>query len=234
MQCLICFNSKPQIDIDRTRNYSSLLISNIFVYGNFRTSPDRHFWPPSNLFKYEIEHLDADDNDISEIMIVDCNQIRRKKGVFNKEKSKLFLKQYVEQDDKCMFVIKPSVLEDFGINKMKFDQIFDGPLPNFDTSKRFDKVINGKKSKQETLAKYLMKNSGSVAVTKEKKQNLLEQMKKREEEFKVKKQLKEEEKIALKKKQKEESTKIANYIKEWSKPKEDLELEDQKVRVQIQ
>ncbi|KAJ8981350.1 hypothetical protein NQ317_002887 [Molorchus minor] len=54
------------------------------------TNIDRNFWPPSSLFKYEIEHLDADDNDISEIMIVDYNQIRRKKGIFNKERCKLF------------------------------------------------------------------------------------------------------------------------------------------------
>ncbi|KAJ8981349.1 hypothetical protein NQ317_002886 [Molorchus minor] len=123
-----------------------------------------------------------------------------------------------------MFVVKSSVMEDFGINKIKFDQIFDGPLPIFDTSKKLDKTTHVKKSKQETLAKYLTKQNGSVSpVVKEKKSNLLEQMKKREEDFKRKK------KIALKKKQREESVKIAQYIKEWSKPKEDLELEDQKV-----
>ncbi|XP_018577816.1 bromodomain adjacent to zinc finger domain protein 1A isoform X2 [Anoplophora glabripennis] len=200
------------------------------------TNSDRHYWPPANLFKYEIEHLDADDNDISEIMIVDCNQIRRKKGVFNREKSKLFLKQYVEQDEKGMFVIKTPILEDFGINKMKFDQIFDGPLPNFDKSKRLEKIPNGKKQKQETLAKYLMKNNTTVTSinienkldAKQKKYNLLEQMKKREEEFKVWRQMKEEEKLALKKKQKEESLKIASYLKEWNKIKDDLDLEDQK------
>lgn len=180
--------------------------------------------------------MDADDNDISEIMIVDCNQIRRKKAVFNKEKSKLFLKQYVEQDEKSMFVIKASVLEDFGINKMKFDQIFDGPLPNFNRSKRLERIPNGKRQKQETLAKYLMKNnsitagkSESKTAVKEKKPNLLEQMKKREEEFKAWRQIKEEEKMALKKKVKEENLKIASYLREWHKIKDDLDLEDQKV-----
>lgn len=171
-------------------------------------------------------------------MIVDCNQIRRRKGVFNKEKSKLFLKQYVEQDDKGMFVIKPSVLEDFGVNKIKFDQIFDGPLPNFDRSKRLERTPNGKRQKQETLARYLTKNNTAVAgaksesktAVKEKKPNLLlEQMKKREEEFKAWRQIKEEEKLALKKKQKEENLKITTYLKEWHKIKDDLDLQDQKV-----
>ncbi|KAJ8924480.1 hypothetical protein NQ315_007277 [Exocentrus adspersus] len=209
------------------------------------TNSDRHFWPPANLFRYEIEHLDADDNDISEIMIVDCNQIRRKKGVYNRERSKLFLKQYVEQDEKGMFVIKPSVLEEFGVVKLKFDQIFDGPLPNFDKSKRLTKSPgSGKRQKQETLAKYLTKNnvagvkneskgkneakSKDAKSSETEKTNLLEQMRKREEEFRAWRQMKEEEKLALKKKQKEESVKIANFLKDWNRIKDDLDLEDQK------
>lgn len=170
-------------------------------------------------------------------MIVDCNQIRRKKGVFSREKCKLFLKQYTEQDSKGVFGIKQSVLDDFGINKMKFDQIFDGPVPQFETSKKLDKPGHPKKKnqKQETLAKFLMKNNGSnydhaLDISKiGNKINLLEEIKKREEEFQLKKALKEEEKLILKKKQKEEYVKITGFIREWSKPKEDLLLEDQKV-----
>nr|XP_023021015.1 bromodomain adjacent to zinc finger domain protein 1A [Leptinotarsa decemlineata] len=205
-------------------------LKNITKNGN---DPDRLFWPPASLFKYELEHLDADDNDISEIMIVDCNQIRRKKGSFNRDKCKLFLKQYIEHGPNGIFAIKPSIIEDFGINKMKFDQIFDGPLPNFEQSKKKEKVPNGKKkSKQETLAKFLTKPNGASTTDKqtssEKRVNLLEEMKKREEEFRLKKLLKEEEKLALKKKQKQESVKLNSCIREWSKPKEDLMLEDQK------
>lgn len=212
----------------------------------YRSSPsDRHFWPPANQFKYEIEHLDADDNDISEIMIVDCNQIRRRKGVFSREKCKLFLKQYAEPDSKGLIVIKQSVLDDFGIMKMKFDQIFDGPLPQFEISKKLEKpstnmtlVPKKKAQKQETLAKFLAKNNGvsNASLTpktskEDRKVNLLEEMKKREEEFQLKKALREEEKQILKKKQKEEYVKITSFIREWSKVKEDLLLEDQKVRL---
>lgn len=171
-------------------------------------------------------------------MIVDCNQIRRRKGVFSREKCKLFLKQYAEQDSKGVITIKPSVLDDFGINKMKFDQIFDGPLPQFETSKKLEKTPNQKKrsQKQETLAKFLTKNSDSVlpqtpkVSKKESNVNLLEEMKKREEEFQLRKALREEEKLILKKKQKEEYMKITSFIRDWNKPKEDLLLEDQKVR----
>lgn len=172
-------------------------------------------------------------------MIVDCNQIRRRKGVLSRERCKLFLKQYTEQDSRGLFVIKPTILEDFGINKLKFDQIFDGPPPQFETSKRLDKPANPKKKaqRQETLAKFLTKNNAvnptqtpPTAKKIENKVNLLEEMKKREEEFQLRKALKEEEKLILKKKHKEEYMKITAFIREWSKQKEDLLLEDQKVR----
>lgn len=181
--------------------------------------------------------MDAYDTDISEIMIVDCNQIRRRKGVLSRERCKLFLKQYAEQDSKGVFGIKASVLDDFGIHKMKFDQIFDGPLPQFETSKKLEKPVSSKKKaqRQETLAKFLTKNNGnSLPQTpqiskKENKINLMEEMKKREEEFQLKKALKEQEKLIMKRKHKEEYMKITSFIREWSKPKEDLLLEDQKV-----
>lgn len=195
---------------------------------------ENHFFPPANLFKYEIEHLDADDNDISEIMIVDCNQIRRRKGSFNRDKCKLFIKQYVEHDSKGIFVIKPTVIEELGINRMKFEQIFDGPLPNFEVSKRKERVPNGKKKlNQETLAKYLTKMNGDNTTSApkkngEKKVNLLGQMKKREEEFKKNQQVKDEERKALKKKQKQDSVLLNNSIKKWLQPKEDTQLENQK------
>ncbi|XP_050514752.1 bromodomain adjacent to zinc finger domain protein 1A [Diabrotica virgifera virgifera] len=200
---------------------------------------DTHFWPPANLFKYEIEHLDAEDNDISEIMIVDCNQIRRRKGSFNRDKCKLFLRQYVEHDSKGIFGIKPAVIEELGINKIKFDQIFDGPLPNFEVSKEKEKKPSTKKKlNQEKMSKYLTKTNGDVTKmpakpaqntnAEENKVNLLEEMKKREEEFKIKQQLKEEQRIATKKRHKEESILLNNAIKKWMQPKEDIELENQK------
>ncbi|KAJ3638147.1 hypothetical protein MTP99_001553 [Tenebrio molitor] len=196
-----------------------------------KTSPkngaeERHSFPSASLYKYEIEHLDADDKDISEIMIVDCNQMRRKKGLFSREKCKLFLKQYVEPDGRGIFVIKSSAVEAFNLNKITFDKIFDGPAPEFDSSKRFEKVVNGKKTRQESLHKFLTKNNNLIK--NENNVNIIEKMKKREEEFKLMKQQKKEEEMALKQKKKEESLILAGHIKDWYKPKEDLELVDHK------
>ncbi|KAK9869330.1 hypothetical protein WA026_003084 [Henosepilachna vigintioctopunctata] len=209
----------------------------------------KHSNYPASLYKYEIEHLDAEDEDISEIMIVDFNQIRRKKLTFNREKCKLYLKQFVEQDDRGHCVIKPSTLKDFGIEKMTFDKIFAGPEPHFDSSKKVEKrlpeskkavtAVNGKKSRQETLAKYLTKmngtkNNGSNDIKKkneqkssEQKADLLLQMEKRKEEFENSRKKKEEEKLAEKEKKKQVHLELSNQLKEWTKVRDDLELENQ-------
>ena len=160
-------------------------------------------------------------------MIVDCNQIRRKKGSFSREKCKLFLKQYVEQDERGLFVVKPSVVDGFNLSKVTFEQIFGGPIPEFDASRKFEKVVNGKKVRQESLHKFLTKNSafaknGSNA-------DLLEKMRKKEEEFKLMKQQKKEREMEMKQKKKEENIMLAGQLRMWNKPKEDLELVDHQV-----
>ncbi|XP_044747001.1 bromodomain adjacent to zinc finger domain protein 1A isoform X2 [Coccinella septempunctata] len=190
--------------------------------------------PPASMYKYEIEHLDADDHDISEIMIVDYNQLRRRKANFSREKCKLFLKQYVQQDSNMHWIIKPAAVTEFGIDKMKFDKIFCGPEPAFDPSKRYEKKlemassVNGKKSRQETLAKYLTKlnepakmngtpsNAKTSKESEAKSAQLLEEMEKRKEEY-----------LRMKQQKEEEQKLVAAQLRNWNQPKEDLELEDQ-------
>lgn len=193
---------------------------------------DKLFFPPPLVYKYDLEQLDNDDDDVIEKMIADFTQIRRKKGTYTREKNKLFLKQYAEQSSEGIWCIKQAVLESFGIDKIKFEQIFDGPLPEFEVSKKSKNVVNGKKVRQETLAKYLTKNN--VLDPKEQKSsNLLEEMKKRQVDYeKAKEELKMksvEEKLAEKQKKKEENMKAQHMYREWFKSKDDLELEDQKV-----
>ncbi|XP_050295033.1 bromodomain adjacent to zinc finger domain protein 1A isoform X2 [Anthonomus grandis grandis] len=197
---------------------------------NCNKSPsERSFIPSASLYKYEIEHTDANDADVSEMMIVDSSQIRRKKQSFSREKCKLFLKQNVEQDSRGIFVIKKDVIEKHNVTSVMWETIFDGPLPDFQSSKKFDKALNGKKKhKQVTMAKYLEKNGLAMKKPENKAKSIefLEQMKKREEEFKIQKQLNEERKAQEKLKKKEEHLQLTKYLKDWSKVKEDLELED--------
>lgn len=198
---------------------------------------------PASLYKYEAELLESNNDKMGEVKLINSSQIRRKYGSYSREKSKLLLKQYVEQNANGFWSIKESVLEEYGIHRMKFDQIFDGPLPEFGASKaRLKKqaapvngkkqkqpaAVNGKKQKQGTLTKFFKEK-----VDKEKqvgnKTDLLEQMRKREEEYKLMKQKRAEEKLAEKQKLKEENLKVSMILKDWNRPKEDLELEDHMV-----
>lgn len=165
------------------------------------------------------------------VMTVASDKIRRKKGSYSREKSKLFLKQYVEQNSQGIWSIKKSSLEEHGILRMQYDQIFDGPNPDFDASKKLLKTNGVKKPRQETLAKFLKQQAAAAkdAPDTPTKNNLLEQMRKREEEYKQMKLKRAEEKMAEKQKLKEENLKISIILKNWNKPKEDLELEDQMV-----
>lgn len=218
----------------------------------FSSSPDR-FSPPAHLYRYEIEQLDADDQDSSQTMIIEASKVRRKKGPFNKEKCRLFLKQHCEQQKNGLWTVKESTKEQFNLDKVTFEQIFDGPLPDFNASNKIKNMVNGqakpqangknsskstknsvngKKVKQETLGKYLQKQNSDNSGNGKK---LLEDMKKREEEYKVKveemKKRKAEEREQEKQKRREENIKISLGLKEWYKPKEDLELEDQQVKI---
>lgn len=204
-------------------------LSNCMIINIFSSSPDR-FHPPAHLYRYEIEQLDVDDEDSSQVMIIEAAHIRRKKGPYTKEKNRLFLKQFVEPNDKGMLVVKQVARTKFNLDSVRFDQIFDGPLPDFNSSKKVKNMANGKKVRQETLAKFLKKSNYFGDANGKK---LLDDMKRKEEEYKQKcaelKLKKAEEKILEKQRRREENLKMSSHIKEWYKPREDLELEDHQV-----
>nr|XP_022913840.1 bromodomain adjacent to zinc finger domain protein 1A isoform X1 [Onthophagus taurus]XP_022913841.1 bromodomain adjacent to zinc finger domain protein 1A isoform X1 [Onthophagus taurus] len=183
-------------------------------------SQNGRFQPPPHVYKYDLEQVDGEDDDVIEKMIADFTQMRRKKGSFTRDKCKLFLKQYVEVTKSGNWIVKNSAVEQFGLDRISFDKIFAGPLPQFENSKKIVKVApNGKKSKQETLAKFLKDAEG-----KELKLNAFDEAKKKQEELEQKKQRLAEEK----QKKKEEHLKVAKLLQKWHRPKEDLELEDQR------
>lgn len=94
---------------------------------------------------------------------------------------------------------------------MKFEDIFCGEIPQFSETKKnkalpkngitkkFNKLMNGEPPKKDEKAM----------------QEMIEKLK--------------EEKLKIKEKRKEEKEKLAKFMKEWSKKKEDLELENLKV-----
>lgn len=141
----------------------------------------------------------------------------------------------VEMNEMGIWCVKDSVMEEFGIKQIKFDDIFAGPEPDFDRSKKLLKTVNGKKVRQETISKFLQKTTPESVKSPSKKQNqeirnernnLLEEMRKKEMEFKQKQA---EEKLAMKQKKKESTVKVTMQFRDWYKMKDDLELNDQKV-----
>lgn len=98
---------------------------------------------------------------------------------------------------------------------MKFEDIFSGEIPQFSETKK-NKVLS-----KNGLTKKLNKVVNGETSKKDEKsiQEMVEKVK--------------EEKLKMKEKRKEEKEKLAKFMKEWSKKKEDLELENLKVSVTL-
>ncbi|XP_061930986.1 bromodomain adjacent to zinc finger domain protein 1A isoform X2 [Apis cerana] len=209
---------------------------------NNRNPQDQQYHPPAKLFRYEVEQLDSGDSDVSQLMIVEATQVRRRKQHYSKERNKIFLRQLCEQNETGIWTIKDSVLQKYGINKVRFDTIFAGPPPDF--TSRIKKLI---KHKQESIDKFLTMdvakqktvdkpdpfkkvNQGGVDIKKFRKPRMNGKFK---EDLKAKaleeKAKRKEERVLKSERKKEEKQKLAAltaYIRQWNKPREDLECED--------
>lgn len=203
---------------------SCTIIFNLYCF--YRTKAIRYPYPTN--YRYEVEDVNTRDDDISEILTVAHTQLRRKKVYFNKDKFRIYLRQYVEQDSFGTYIIQPLIYAKLNIANLKFNEIFCGEPPDF-RSKKVERTINEKKSRQQQqlMDKFLTKST--EVLQNGTNINLFEKMKQREEELKLKKQQKKEEHLALKQKKKEEGLELAAHLKAWYTPKDDLELTDQKV-----
>ncbi|XP_044728852.1 bromodomain adjacent to zinc finger domain protein 1A isoform X2 [Chrysoperla carnea] len=185
------------------------------------------FIPQAVLYRYEIEQT-ADDN---QIFIVDAANVRRKKSIYTRDKSKIFVRQFTEPSrNDNIWRVKEALYQKYHINKVTFDQIFDGPLPDFSNSKK------SRPKKQETLTKFFTKGGSSNQKSDGQNANnktLLENMKKRQQEMKAKaaadKARTQIEKQNARKRKREEDSEKAALMREWIKPRDDLELEDHKI-----
>ncbi|XP_076392535.1 ATP-dependent chromatin assembly factor large subunit isoform X2 [Megachile rotundata] len=214
----------------------------LFAKENNRNLQEQQYHPPANLFRYEVEQLDCGESDISQLMIVEAEQVRRRKQHYSRERNKIFLRQLCEQNESGIWVVKDSVLQKYGISKVRFDTIFAGPPPDFTSrvkkyvrhkQESIDKFLTSDISKQKSIEKPdpLKKvNQGGVDIKKfrkprmngkfkeERKAKALEEKAKRKEERVLKSERKKEEKQKL--------AALAAYMRQWNKPREDLECED--------
>ncbi|XP_015416798.1 PREDICTED: bromodomain adjacent to zinc finger domain protein 1A [Myotis davidii] len=177
------------------------------------------------LFKYKVQ---ATKKELFECAIVKATQISRRKHLFSRDKLKLFLKQHCETQDG---VIKIKKCEASLANKQTI-----GNYRNKATKER-DKLLKQEEMKSLAFEKAKLKREKADALEakkkeredKEKKKEELkkivekERMKKKEEKERLKiEREKEREKL------REEKRKYIEHLKQWNKPREDMECDDLK------
>ena len=161
----------------------------------------------------------------------------------------MFLKNLLDFEGNGEFGLIQDVRKKYKLDDMKFTDIFAGPEPVFEVTKRGKSGPPGRKA-QGTLDGWVTgksgsgsgKGSGSGQANKVKKQSAAEieaemrRMKEQNERFKEEmkaraeeaKKKKLEEKAKEKERKKEETRLVRELMMEWKKPREDLECEDLK------
>lgn len=71
-----------------------------------------------------------------QIHVIEAGDIRREKGTYTREKNHLVLKKYFDNGPDGMVRIKPEFREKFKVDEIRFLDIFDGPEPVFEITKR--------------------------------------------------------------------------------------------------
>ncbi|EFN63819.1 Bromodomain adjacent to zinc finger domain protein 1A [Camponotus floridanus] len=218
-----------------------------YMNENGRNLQEQYYHPPAKLFRYEVEQLDSGDSDVSQLMIVEASQVRRQKQHYSRERNKIFLRQLCEQNDSGIWIVKESVLEKYGINKVRFDTIFAGTLPDFTVrvkksvkqkQESIDKFLTSNISKQKTFEKSdplkkvndSRKTNDTGAMKKHRKPRtngkFKEELKAKALEEKAKRKAERALNSEHKKEKKQKLAALAAYMKQWNKPREDLECED--------
>lgn len=213
----------------------------------------KKFFPPDNLFKYEVEEADPEDEDMVQMYLIEAEDVRREKGILSKEKLNLFMKNVLQLVG-TNFVVKPAVMKKYAIDAIKFEDMFAGPEPEFQESLR-------KTAKKGTLDGWVRQgkengipNKASMppkqvqakpqkpekpVVKKQTPEEIEAEMKKmREQQAKFKEEMRQraemakkkriEEKAREKERKKEEQRLIKELMNDWSKKRDDLDCEDLK------
>ncbi|KAL4713092.1 hypothetical protein ACJJTC_001146, partial [Scirpophaga incertulas] len=211
---------------------------------------------PASAYCYEVEQFDENDpSAVCQIGTAPHDRVRRRKGVYTRDKNRLFLKQFVQQQG-GIIGIKQTALDKYNISKVSFEQIFTGSPPEFPSkpkktaktsppnaknhtkpnsatklNKSLKKPSPDKKGRQESMDKFVKKADKTDGP--KPKPSMDPAVKKSAQDLAEKmrraedqmRQRKEEEKA----KKKEKNARLQAYLKEWQKVKEDLDLEDHKV-----
>ncbi|KPJ17020.1 Bromodomain adjacent to zinc finger domain protein 1A [Papilio machaon] len=210
--------------------------------------PNSTSTPPASSYCYEVEQFqESEQTSAGQMGTAPYDRVRRRKGVYSRDKNRLFLKQFVEQGIGGIITIKQSAMDKYNINKVNFNQIFTGSPPEFASSKKLlktsmsppkakpgsatklnkslKKVSPDKKGRQESMDKFVKKTDKSEASPKP-KQPMDPEARKNAQELAEKMRRAEDQ---LRQRKEEEKAKKIAHLKEWKRIKDDQELEDHKV-----
>merc|ERR1712025_250161 len=148
--------------------------------------------PPDHLYKYEVEETCPDDEDVVEHHIIEADDVRRDKGIVNRDKLSLYLKNVVELNKEGLqFVMKAKGVKIYNLDTVQWSDIYGGPEPVFEESVRKVPQMTNKKKGQFTLDGWATKGE-KKPVAKEEKEKKVKEPKPEKESKKPKKQTPEE------------------------------------------
>ncbi|KAK3891862.1 hypothetical protein Pcinc_004260 [Petrolisthes cinctipes] len=210
-------------------------------------------YPPFATVKYEVIETDPWDYKECKKHIVTWEQIRRNKGVFTREKCKLFLKQAVQLSPSGFWVLKEKVIGAYKLKEMQYSNVFVGDPPKFreTPSKKLPVSLNPMKKEATERKKRERKEArekgeadeekkkgrppmseeereAKKKLLKEEKDGILREKGKLREELKQRLEKEKEERKKEREIIKEERRLQQEYIKEWRRAREDLDCEDHK------
>uniref|UniRef100_A0A8C2U780 Bromodomain adjacent to zinc finger domain protein 1A n=1 Tax=Coturnix japonica TaxID=93934 RepID=A0A8C2U780_COTJA len=198
-----------------------------------------------SLFKYKVQPVKKE---LYESVIVKASQLSRRKHLFSRDRLKLFLKQHCEPHD-GVIKTKATSIAKYNLAEQNYSYFFPDDPPTFvfsPASRRRGRPpkrasISHKKflffSSYVAFEKARLKREKANAIEarkreKEDKEKKKEELKKIVEEERMKRK-EEKERLKIEKekereKLREEKRKYVEYLKQWSKPREDMECDDLK------
>ncbi|CAL8080599.1 unnamed protein product [Orchesella dallaii] len=90
-----------------------------------------------DLYRYEVQEIDPEDKTpaSSETHILEAIDVKREKTILTRDKCRVLLKLATDMiEEKGLMMVKPSVMNSYGLLKAKYDDLFIGKPPLFEES----------------------------------------------------------------------------------------------------
>ncbi|XP_060068944.1 bromodomain adjacent to zinc finger domain protein 1A-like [Ylistrum balloti] len=179
---------------------------------------------PAEQYRYVVQERGKNNITIT----VPSKQISRKKGLYTRDKSKLFLKQYCEPH-MGIWRVKNDIVIKKGLDKANFQDFFSGPVPGFEITESKRKMLSASKKDEEMEEQEV---TGKKKKKKEKEEKPKKEKAEKSQKPKAELELTMEQKAALKEQLKQQ--KIAEKMAEKEEKRRKMLEEKQKLREEKQ